>query len=91
MEEKEDIKDKIISEFNLHSDKNNYWKEMGELSELVGYSPSLVERVLENSEPDSFFGTFIQNSEGCWTTRDLYKKYTPFLTKLRHGYQLYID
>lgn len=88
LEELKIIKDRIIEGFNKDSNKTNYWKSPNNLSELTGYRLLDVKNALENSEPNSFLGSFIKNSRNLWTTRKLYRKYTPFIQKFIDAYDL---
>lgn len=83
--------EKIIEAIENNSNKIRYWKSLDEISKLTGYKPKEIEEIIENSEPNSFFGSFVENKYGEITTRNLYKKYTRPLTKFIHSFQCRID
>ena len=85
------LRNQIINAFKGSSNKQNYWKSLNEIAILVGYTKIEVEQAIENSEPNSLFGYFVENRYGEITMRKLYEKYTPSFTKFMHAFQCRID
>ena len=61
--------------FEQFSDDHNYWKTIPEIAEITGLSTDETDKYIQ------LFDEFARNSSGKYTTRKLYKKYTPFIYK----------
>lgn len=82
---------RIIEAFEKNSDKTNYWKSLDEILKITDYDLTQIKEVFKNSELRSFLGSFVKNKYDEITTRELYSKYTPFLTKFIHAFEGKID
>jgi hypothetical protein len=74
-----------IEEYVAHYSPYSWWKSPEELEDITGLNRlELVDLMHSHSE-------FVENHQGCYTTRNLYRKHTPFFEKLRHTFQGLID
>lgn len=85
------LKNKIIETIESASNERNIWKSLLEISSLSKISVNEINIVLSKSDPNSYLGSFVENKFGKITTRNLYRRFTPFLTKFIHSFQCRID
>lgn len=63
--------------FAKHSDDDDYWKSIDEISQITGTTANEVHRKVET------YDEFVRNTRGQYTTRKIYEKKAPFAKKLR--------
>jgi len=74
------VRQRIIASLETSSDNHNYWRTIPEIATITGLTADEASRFIQNSDD------FARNSSGKYTTRTLYRKYTPLLELIRDAY-----
>jgi hypothetical protein len=73
--------EKFVSEQYINELNKDYWRPIDEIAKLSGTTSIQVRTVIDS------YDDFVKNRYGNYTTRKLYRKYTPFLERLIHANQ----
>jgi len=76
----EAIRNQLIAVIERNSDDGNYWKSVNEITQFSGLSAASITKLMRDSE------AFVRNRKGNYSTRRLYRKYTPVTKKFYDAY-----
>lgn len=79
------VNDRIVTSFEEFKNNEDYWKTIDEIAESTDISEGEILDAIDNS------GLFVENSNNEYTTLELYKNKTPFITKLLNSFKNSID